>query len=93
MAVDIHCRLDGCVVELLSDIVQRLALLEKKTGERVAHVMDSDLRDVGLDEDLPPWVSSEPTGIDLLACDVRKQQLDCVRDLPPTSGGIEYKHT
>jgi len=30
VAVDVHRRLDGCVAELLFDVVQRLALLQEQ---------------------------------------------------------------
>ena len=76
MAVDVHGRLDRRVAELLLDVVQRFALLQEEAGEGVPHVVEANLLDVGLLENLSPWVSPEPTRIDLLAGVVREEKLD-----------------
>ena len=40
--VDIDGGLDGCMAELLFDIVERLALLEQQAGKSVSNIVDAE---------------------------------------------------
>ncbi len=76
MAVDIDGGLDGCVPELLLDVIERLALLEQKAGKSVPDIVNAERWQIGFFYDPAEETIPQIVAIGSLALSVREDQVD-----------------